>query len=117
MEGAAFGALFAGFFLFVGVIRITLALISGRSIRMDGLAFGVLFYALSFAVAGAVIGILRPWARMAVSRYLLGVLGATIAATLMMGGVAGAPHRWGAVEYAFIAVVGTVFGLMLGRSL
>jgi len=112
MLGALIGALFPLMALFMGALLLVFA----RYFPGGALWLGA-FIMLGFAVAGAVVGFLRPFARTPMARYLVGVLGATIAAAFTLFRMAGPAHAWGLPEVVFVAFVAIIGGLLISRSL
>ena len=116
IAGATVGALVGALFPLAGLLMGTLTLVFGRVFIADGVWFGVRIM-FGFAAAGAVVGLLRPFARATASRYLVGVLGAAIAGTFTLWTIAGPLREWGLTEIVFVASAALIAGLLIGRSL
>ena len=113
----AVGLLIAGAALAVGVVRILMMVVRGRAVGMDGFTVGITLYAAGFAVAGAVVGLLSPWRRDLIGRFVLGILAAAIVAAFIVRASDGPLSRWGAEQARTILVMATIFGLPLGWQL
>jgi hypothetical protein len=86
----------------------------GRRVGMAGFTVGITLYATGFAVAGAVVGLLWPWRRDLIGRFVLGLLGAAIVAAFIVRATDGPLSRWGAEQALTIVVMAAIFGLPLG---
>jgi hypothetical protein len=112
IAGASIGAVFPLVALFMGALLLVFA----KYFPGDAIWLGA-FIMLGFAVAGSLVGLLRPFARTPITRYLVGVLGATIAAAFALLRVDRPVRGWGLPEVVFIALVAIIGGLLITRSL
>jgi hypothetical protein len=81
---------------------------------MDNLALGVALYTSGFVVAGAVVGLLWPWRRDLVGRFVLGIIGAAIVFAFIARMESGPVHTWGRFEGVMILALALLFGVPIG---
>jgi len=101
--------------LVAGALRISIALLRGRTISFDDLHI-LAFYVGGFIVAGSVVGLAWPLTRTPIGRYSVGVLGAALMLGVFITGIDGSPLNWDS-DYRFIWLLCTlIFGVAFGRS-
>jgi hypothetical protein len=114
-QGAITGLCIALFAVAVGVVRIFIAVQSGRGVSFDDLHI-LFFYVGGFVLAGSAVALLWPWAKTRMSRYALGMLGAALMLGLFLVGIYGSPQAWSHVPWATWITLSALFGVVAGRT-
>ena len=111
------GALLAGAFIVFGLLRFLLALgvalVGGSHQHFSGPTWQdirpLAFYVLGFGLAGALVGLLKPWLRRAAAFYAAMAVGGIIVMAMIMAsdkGLAAADRP----DWIFIVLTGCLFG-------
>jgi hypothetical protein len=117
LGGAALGALLAGVFIVIGLLRLFAAfVIAALGEARPNLAAPtwrdvqpLAFYVLGFALAGAFVGLLMPWLRRAVAMYAAMAVGGMLVMTMIMASDKGL-HPVDRRDWVFIILFGALFG-------
>ena len=113
LEGAGVGFVFAVCLIGIGLLRALLALVSGRHLAaLTGQDARLLaFYVGGFVVAGGLIGAAGPFLPGRVGTYARFVFGGMVVVLAIVIGDQGSLAATDSMDWIFIPVLGTVFGL------
>jgi hypothetical protein len=114
---AAKGALVSIAFLALGVVRAVAAIMAGEDVALGQVFVIALPYALSWAFAGAALGLFWPARASLIGRYGLGFLAAGIFSFGCLFIIFPSPARWGMVAL-LTEVLGTLlFGVFVATRI